>query len=174
VFRTPLGDIEIDQDGKQRVRAQCNVAESDAPHAREHALEVQLPFLQETLGDFKLLPIVVGSAPAHYVSSILDQVWGGDETLVLASSDLSHYHPYARAQAIDAETSRCILNRDPTLSGDQACGAVATTDSCTPRLSADCRSGNSSGSTPVTRQVTVRASLATEPTRCMPEGTMKA
>jgi AmmeMemoRadiSam system protein B len=125
VFRTPLGDIEIDQDGKQRVLVQCDVAVSDAPHAREHALEVQLPFLQEILGDFTLLPIVVGSAPAPYVSSILGQVWGGDETLVLASSDLSHYHPYARAQAIDAETSRRILNREPTLSGDQACGAVA-------------------------------------------------
>jgi MEMO1 family protein len=125
VFRTPLGDIAIDRDGKQRVRVRCNVGESDAPHAMEHSLEVQLPFLQETLEDFTLLPIVVGSAPAPYVSSILDQVWGGNETLVLASSDLSHYHAYARAQAIDAETNRRILKREPTLSGDQACGAVA-------------------------------------------------
>jgi MEMO1 family protein len=125
VFRTPLGDIAIDQDGKRRVRVRCDVGESDAPHAMEHSLEVQLPFLQATLSDFTLLPIVVGSASAPYVSSILDQVWGGDETLVLASSDLSHYHSYVRAQAIDAETNRCILNREPILSGDQACGAAA-------------------------------------------------
>jgi hypothetical protein len=125
VFRTPLGDIAIDHEAKQCVRLRCDVGESDVPHAMEHSLEVQLPFLQETLGDFTLLPIVVGSASAPYVSSILDQVWGGEETLVLASSDLSHYHPYARAQAIDAETNRNILNREPILSGDQACGAVA-------------------------------------------------
>jgi MEMO1 family protein len=123
-FRTPLGDIPIDQDGKRRVRVSCDVGESDAPHAMEHSLEVHLPFLQETLGDFTLLPIVVGSAPAPYLSSILGQVWDG-QTLLLASSDLSHYHPYARAQAIDADTNRCILNREPILSGDQACGAVA-------------------------------------------------
>jgi MEMO1 family protein len=124
-FETPLGEIAIDQDGKRRVLTRCDVTETDVPHAREHSLEVQLPFLQETIGDFTLLPVVVGSASAPYVSSILDQVWGGEETLVLASSDLSHYHPYERARAIDAETSRCILNREPILSGDQACGAAA-------------------------------------------------
>jgi MEMO1 family protein len=125
VFRTPLGDIAIDSGAKQRLRIQCDVGESDVPHAMEHSLEVQLPFLQETLGDFTLLPVVLGSASAAYVSSILDQVWGGDETLVLASSDLSHYHPYERAEAIDAETSRRIRNREPVLSLDQACGAAA-------------------------------------------------
>jgi AmmeMemoRadiSam system protein B len=123
-FATPLGTVRIDAELKAEVLRCPDVIESDAPHALEHALEVQLPFLQMLLEDFTLLPIVLGSASAAQVAAMLDAAWGGEETLVLSSSDLSHYHDYETAQRIDAATSDIILRRQPTLTGDQACGAV--------------------------------------------------
>ena len=124
-FATPLGTIAIDAELKAMLRGREGVIESDHAHRQEHSLEVQLPFLQVLLGDFTLLPLVAGVASADLVASILNEIWGGDETLVLASSDLSHYHPYSIAQQIDASTSAAILRRDSTLTGEQACGAVA-------------------------------------------------
>jgi MEMO1 family protein len=124
-FATPLGEIPIDKELKSSVLDVPGVIESDHPHRLEHSLEVQLPFLQLTLGDFTLVPIVVGNASAQQVGAMLDAVWGDTDTLVLASSDLSHYHPYRAAQSIDAQTSSAILNRQANLSGEQACGAVA-------------------------------------------------
>lgn len=124
-FATPLGEIPIDQVLKRAVLDVPGVIESDHPHRLEHSLEVQLPFLQLAFDDFTLLPIVVGDASAPQIAAVLDAVWGDADTLVLASSDLSHYHRYADAQRIDAQTSSAILTRQTNLTGEQACGAVA-------------------------------------------------
>jgi MEMO1 family protein len=124
-FATPLGEIPIDQELNRSLLDVPGVIESDHPHRLEHSLEVQLPFLQLAFSDFALVPIVVGNASAPQVAALLDAVWGNSDTLVLASSDLSHYHPYRTAQSIDAQTSSAILNRQTNLTGEQACGAVA-------------------------------------------------
>ena len=92
-----------------RLLARGDVVQSDQPHALEHSLEVQLPFLQSMFRDFTVLPLVLGDAPADYVASLLADVWGDADTLVLASSDLSHYHRYEIAQQLDAATSAAIL-----------------------------------------------------------------
>jgi AmmeMemoRadiSam system protein B len=98
---------------------------SDVPHAQEHSLEVQLPFLQVMFGDFELVPLIVGDAEADYVAAVLDDVARGPDTLLLASSDMSHYLPYEEARRVDADTNEHILQFASTLSGEQACGAVA-------------------------------------------------
>ncbi len=123
-FATPLGEIRIDREYRSALIASGDVMSADAPHAAEHSLEVQLPFLQVLLGDFELLPLVAGSAAPEHVAAVLEQSWGSADTLVLISSDLSHYHDYATAQRLDGETSTAILRRSPTLDGEQACGAV--------------------------------------------------
>ncbi|HKE92790.1 MAG TPA: AmmeMemoRadiSam system protein B [Povalibacter sp.] len=123
-FQTPLGDIPVDRERRAMLIASGEVMSADAPHAQEHSLEVQLPFLQQLLPEFELLPLVAGAAEPAHVAAVLDRVWGDAETLVLISSDLSHYHPYEAAQRIDHETSDLILTRRATLSGEQACGAV--------------------------------------------------
>lgn len=122
-FATPLGEVQIDEAGRRRLRELGLAGISDAPHATEHSLEVQLPFLQAVLGDFDLLPIAVGLAPPEQVARALDAVWGGPETLIVMSSDLSHYHTYTEAQHLDDETTRSILARRGDLSDEQACGA---------------------------------------------------
>ena len=123
-FATPLGRVAIDRDGRSALLARGDAIAADAPHALEHCLEVQLPFLQTLLEDFTLLPLVVGAATPQQVGAVLAAAWGGEETLVLISSDLSHYHPYARAQEIDRRTSESILRYATNLSGEQACGAA--------------------------------------------------
>ncbi len=123
-FATPLGRIEIDGELKSLLLQRGDVVEADAPHAQEHCLEVQLPFLQMLFDDFTLLPVVLGSIAPEHVAAALAQVWGDATTLVLVSSDLSHYHGYEEARQIDAATSAAILRRDATLAGEQACGAV--------------------------------------------------
>jgi MEMO1 family protein len=124
VFATPLGEVAIDQDLKASLLQLGNVIEADAPHAQEHCLEVQLPFLQMLFDDFTLLPLVIGSATPEQVAATLMHAWGDASTLVLVSSDLSHYHTYEQARRIDAATTASILRREPTLAGEQACGAV--------------------------------------------------
>jgi AmmeMemoRadiSam system protein B len=123
-FVTPLGNVCIDSDQRAALLARGDVIASDAPHAREHSLEVQLPFLQTLCEDFTLLPLVAGVATPQHVASVLASVWGGEETLVLISSDLSHYHPYDLAQQIDRATSALIQRCSTHLSGEQACGAT--------------------------------------------------
>jgi AmmeMemoRadiSam system protein B len=123
-FATPLGNVEIDQALKAAVLQNGPVIESDTPHAQEHSLEVQLPFLQLLFDEFTLLPLVLGSVAPEQVAAALASVWGDSSTLVLVSSDLSHYHAYTQAQQIDAATSAAILRRETTLAGEQACGAV--------------------------------------------------
>lgn len=123
-FETPLGIVPLDRELKARALTQEPVVESDAPHASEHSLEVQLPFLQTLLDGFTLLPVALGSASPQHVASLLAEVWGNEETLVLVSSDLSHYLPYDEAQAADAATIDVIQRNEPALSGEQACGYV--------------------------------------------------
>ena len=121
---TPLGRIAIDDELKSLLLRAGDVVEADAPHAQEHSLEVQLPFLQLLFDDFTLLPLVLGSIAPEHVAAALAKVWGDAATLVLVSSDLSHYHTYTQARHIDASTSAAILRRETTLAGEQACGAV--------------------------------------------------
>jgi len=123
-FDTPLGRIELDTAALAQLADLPQVTRSDAAHAHEHSLEVQLPFLQRALGAFTLLPLAVGDASAAEVAQVLDRVWGGDETLVVISTDLSHYLPYAEARARDRATVERILRLDPALEHDEACGAT--------------------------------------------------
>lgn len=124
-FRTPLGDIPIDRPNIDRLRGLPQIKVLDDAHAGEHSLEVHLPFLQRTLGTFALLPIVVGLASGEDVAKLLDEVWGGAETLIVVSSDLSHYHAYAKAQALDAVTATAIERFDgAALDEESACGRV--------------------------------------------------
>jgi hypothetical protein len=123
-FDTPLGGVCVDDEAHALLQGLPQVVVSREAHALEHSLEVHLPFLQKMLGDFKLIPLVVGRAAAEEVAQVLDHLWGGDETLVVVSSDLSHYLSYAQAQATDRDTARLILNRQPTLDPHQACGAA--------------------------------------------------
>ncbi len=124
-FVTPLGEVPIDLDGVKLALAQPATEVSDDAHALEHSLEVHLPFLQSVLGDFRLIPIVVGACSADEVANVLEALWGGEETVIVASSDLSHFHPYADARAIDAQTTARIEARETTLQGEEACGALA-------------------------------------------------
>jgi len=124
-FATPLGDIAIDKQAIAALRDLPQVRVLDGPHATEHSLEVHLPFLQEVLGDFWLLPIVVGDASAAEVGEVLERLWGGPETLIVISSDLSHYHGYQTARDMDATTSRAIETlRFEDLGFEDACGRV--------------------------------------------------
>ncbi len=123
-FATPLGEIEVDQEAVAALKPLRQVALSPAAHALEHALEVQLPFLQSVLDDFKLLPLAVGDAEPHEVAEVLEALWGGAETLIVISSDLSHYLPYRAAQSIDGETVERILALDGPLTHEQACGGT--------------------------------------------------
>ena len=122
-FSTPLGQVRVDDEGRRRLRELGLAGIADAPHALEHSLEVQVPFLQSVLTDFDLLPIAVGLAPPEQVGRALEAVWGGPETLIVVSSDLSHHHTHVEAQALDQQTARCIVERHSDVSESQACGA---------------------------------------------------
>jgi AmmeMemoRadiSam system protein B len=123
VFRTPLGDVPLDGAAIEAIRALPQVELADAPHQPEHALEVELPFLQAVLGDFTLVPLVVGEAMPEEIAEILARLWGGPETLFVISSDLSHYEPYARAQQHDATSAAAIERLDEAALGPRdACG----------------------------------------------------
>jgi AmmeMemoRadiSam system protein B/AmmeMemoRadiSam system protein A len=122
-FETPLGSVTIDPAAARLVTLPQVVVHAGA-HAHEHSLEVQLPFLQETLGEFALVPLVVGDASPDEVAEVLQAVWGGPETLIVISSDLSHYLPYELARRADSITAQAIADLDPTLTHSQACGAT--------------------------------------------------
>ena len=123
-FQTPLGPVEIDQAAVAELKGLPQVAVNAATHAHEHSLEVQLPFLQQVLKGFKLVPLVVGQATRGEVAAVLDRLWGGPETLVVISSDLSHYHPYDTARAIDRKTVQAIVGFRTDIDHVQACGAT--------------------------------------------------
>jgi MEMO1 family protein len=122
-FSTPFGQVRVDDEGRRHLRELGLAGIADAPHALEHSLEVQLPFLQSVLTQFDLLPIAVGLAPPTQVGRALEAVWGGPETLIVVSSDLSHHHTHVEAQSLDQQTALQIVARRSDLSGTQACGA---------------------------------------------------
>jgi len=123
-FDTPLGRIPLDEEAIASIRGLPQVVESAATHAEEHALEVQLPFLQRVLGEFSLVPLVVGDAAPEKVADVLERIWGRTETLIVISSDLSHYHSYEAAREIDDATVQAILGFDAAICHEQACGAT--------------------------------------------------
>jgi AmmeMemoRadiSam system protein B len=123
-FSTPLGCIQIDSEAAKRIVHLPQVCTSAPVHAMEHALEVQLPFLQSILADFTLLPLAVGMASPEEVAEVLEILWGGQETLIVISSDLSHYLPYETCQQVDQKTAQAILNLQQPISHDRACGGT--------------------------------------------------
>ena len=124
---TPLGPVEVDDEARTAVLVLSVVQRDDAPHEPEHSLEVQLPILQRLLGPFRILPLVTGRAVAPAdLAAVLDAVWGGTETVVVCSSDLSHYHDHDTATALDRRTASAVVDRDVEGIGSRdACGAVA-------------------------------------------------
>ncbi len=125
VFDTPLGSVKLDADLANAIAHLPQVTISKEAHILEHSLEVQLPFLQKVLGDFTLLPLAVGMTSAEAVAEVLEQLWGGEETLIVISSDLSHYLPYATAQLVDSATIQSIIQLRQPIEHDQACGSTA-------------------------------------------------
>ena len=123
-FATPLGQVPIDRLAIESLAKLPQVVVSSAVHAEEHALEVQLPFLQRVLGEFSLVPLAVGVATPEQVAEVIERLWGGAETLIVISSDLSHYHPYDEARAIDRGTAQAILDYSTEIDHEQACGAT--------------------------------------------------
>lgn len=124
-FATPLGNIPLDRKIIADLLSLPFVREWDEAHALEHSLEVHLPFLQEILSEFTLVPIVVGDCAAKEVGELLEHVWGGPETLIVVSSDLSHYHDYETAKKMDAVTCHAIENLDlDAIDSHHACGMM--------------------------------------------------
>lgn len=152
-FSTPLGTVPLDHRALAAAAQLPQVRVDDAAHAGEHSLEVQLPFLQKVLGPFSLAPFVVGGASPAEVAEVMELLWGGEETLILVSSDLSHYLDYQMAQRTDRRSLAALLAGRPPLAPDQACGATAlnalTEAARRHRLSAtvldSCNSGDTAG-----------------------------
>jgi MEMO1 family protein len=125
-FATPLGQVAVDTGARDALVDAGLVAIRDDAHAEEHCLEVHLPFVQVCLGDVTVLPLAVGQVPPDRVAEVLDRVWGGDETLVVVSTDLSHYHDHATATELDGRTAEAIVARRPDRLGRyDACGVIA-------------------------------------------------
>lgn len=153
-FRTPLGVLPVAEAWAEErlagVSAACVFAET---HHREHSVEVQLPFLQRVLGDLEIVPLLAGDATGDEVADVLDELWGGPETLVVISSDLSHYLPYDEARRVDAGTIEQISALDGPLHHTQACGATpingllvaARRHGLHPVLLGACNSGDTAG-----------------------------
>jgi len=152
-FATPLGRVPIDQQALDAVRNLPQVGTSDKAHAAEHSLEVQLPFLQTVLGEFSLVPFAVGMASLAEVAEVIERLWGGPETLIVISTDLSHYHPYAEARAIDGATIERIKAFATDIDHEEACGAtplngllsLAKKKNLKLSLLAACNSGDTAG-----------------------------
>lgn len=123
-FATPIGEVSLDMDAIASIANMPQVVTSPQAHALEHSLEVQLPFLQAVLPDFKLVPLAVGDATPAEVAVVLEKLWGGEETLIVISSDLSHFLPYYVAQSVDQETVQAILDLRGPVTHDQACGGT--------------------------------------------------
>ena len=123
-FDTPLGRVMLDTEMARSIAHLPQVTVNAQAHALEHSLEVQLPFLQSVLPDFTLLPLAVGMATPEEVAEVLEALWGGEETLIVISSDLSHFLPYAVAQRVDHGTVQAILNLHQPIEHDHACGGT--------------------------------------------------
>lgn len=124
-FKTPLGEIPIDTDAVAAIRNLLQMVIDNEPHRQEHSLEVHLPFLQTILGEFKLLPLVVGAVSGEHVAEVLERLWGDETTRFVISTDLSHYQDYESAQQLDGATAEAIEELNPAAIGrDQACGRI--------------------------------------------------
>ena len=153
-FETPLGRIPLDVEGIAALADLKQVVRSAAAHSHEHSLEVQLPFLQKMLGNFSLIPIAAGSALTEEVAQVLERLWGGPETLIVVSTDLSHYHGYEEARRVDGATLDRIAAFADDLNYEEACGAtglngllaLARKKGLSIRLLAACNSGDTAGS----------------------------
>ena len=152
-FATPLGQVPIDQAAISQLNGLRQIVASDVAHVHEHALEVQLPFLQRQLGEFSLVPFAVGDASPEEVAEVIERLWGGPETLIVVSTDLSHYHPYAEARQIDRNTVTRIARFATDLDHEEACGATplngflhaARRRNLGIKLLAACNSGDTAG-----------------------------
>jgi AmmeMemoRadiSam system protein B len=152
-FATPLGTIRLDAQAITVIADLPQIVFSDHVHAFEHSLEVHLPFLQRVLGHFTLVPLAVGQAGPEAVAEVLDLLWDGPETLIVVSSDLSHFLPYTTAQQVDSNTCRHILQLDTHIHPEQACGAfpinglllAAGRRGLKPELLGLCNSGDTAG-----------------------------
>lgn len=124
-FMTPLGRIPVDKATIDSINNLKEVTIFEQAFLGEHSLEVHLPFLQSCLGEFTLVPFVVGDANPHAVANLLQALWGGAETLIVISSDLSHFHDYDTAKKMDQATSKAIESLEPEKIGfDDACGRL--------------------------------------------------
>jgi len=123
-FATPLGLVHLDKRAQEKIGTLPQVIVNDEAHKREHGLEVHLPFLQVVFSDFTLVPLVVGDASASEVAEVLEKLWGGPETVIVISSDLSHYQDYETAVRLDKTTSEAI-EAHRSLQEGQACGRKA-------------------------------------------------
>jgi AmmeMemoRadiSam system protein B/AmmeMemoRadiSam system protein A len=121
-FATPFGDVPIDSEAIAKILSLDETGFFDDAHKDEHSLEVHLPFLQRVLGEFSLVPLVVGDARPEPVAAALEALWGDESTLIVISTDLSHFHPYDEALVIDRNTADKILQLDFSLAGEEACG----------------------------------------------------
>lgn len=122
-FNTPLGNIPIDHKGIGLLAGLPQVITSDQAHLDEHSLEVQLPFLQEVLNEFSLIPLVVGDAERHEVAEVINKLWSDEHTLIVISTDLSHFHNYNEAKQLDSATSDAIVNlKSDLIDYEDACG----------------------------------------------------
>jgi AmmeMemoRadiSam system protein B/AmmeMemoRadiSam system protein A len=152
-FDTPLGRIAIDQKAVGELASLSQVVDSAPAHAMEHSLEVQLPFLQKALGEFTLVPLAVGTASVEEVAAVLERLWGGPETLIVVSTDLSHYHGYDEALKIDRSTIARIAGQATNISHEEACGAtplngllfLSKKKNLSVKLLAACNSGDTAG-----------------------------
>jgi AmmeMemoRadiSam system protein B len=154
-FETPLGRVPVDREALSAITDLPFVVTADAPHAPEHALEVELPFLQALLGSFAVVPLLIGDAASQQAAAVLRRLWGGPETLIVVSSDLSHYHDYDTARRLDTATADAIERGDwESVGPDQACGFLAVAgllvEAKTRGLAAQrlalCNSGDTAGS----------------------------
>ncbi len=154
-FRTPLGTIPIDQNAIDGMLEKFSfVQRLPESHREEHSLEVQLPFLQEVLENFRLIPLVVGDASPDQVEKVIDYLWGDESTLIVISSDLSHFHDYTTAQTMDSQAASAIESLQPQeLNGQLACGFMpvsglllaARTRQLWPERVGLCNSGDTAG-----------------------------
>jgi AmmeMemoRadiSam system protein B len=154
-FETPLGCVPVDRHALAAIADLPFVVAADAPHAPEHSLEVELPFLQLLLPNFAVVPLVIGDATPRDVAEVLRRLWGGPQTLIVVSSDLSHYHDYDTARRLDAATAASIERGEwQSLGPNQACGFLAVAGllveagrrRLTPQRLSLCNSGDTAGS----------------------------
>lgn len=126
LFATPLGLIPVDVDAADALRSLPHVIDMEAAHTHEHSIETHLPFLQEALGEFKLVPLIVGETSPREVALAFSPFWNDPDTIFSISSDLSHYHRYEQAVRLDAATTRAIVGNNPhDISPSSACGRLS-------------------------------------------------